>query len=80
MGLLRRKPMLNGRLTAAEACALAGPALTEHDRGAGRNATLGEEDGRLVWSVATVAIGSGALVKIADSDGSVISVGRWGVR
>lgn len=68
-------------LSAQQACDIAENVVSgTHCAGTMNLSRLESRDGKLIWLVSSVTIGSGMTVTIDDATGAVIRSERWGIR
>lgn len=68
-------------LSAQQACDIAEKVVSgTHCAGTMNLSRLESRDGKLIWLVSSVTIGSGMTVTIDDATGAVIRSERWGIR
>ena len=75
------RPQIKSMLSAQQACAIAESAVAgTHCAGTMNLSKIENLDGKLIWRVSSVTVGSGTTVMIDDSTRAVLRSERWGVR
>lgn len=77
----RGQPILKSALSVQQACGIAEKVVSgTHCAGMMNLSKLENRDGKLIWLISSVTVGSGAIVTIDDATGAVMQSERWGVR
>lgn len=75
------QPIPKSVLSVQQACDIAEKMVSgTHCAGTMNLSKLENRDGKLIWLVSSVTVGSGAMVTIDDATGAVMQSERWGIR